>query len=845
MAIDANPSACDLSWLRGIEEEEASGVTVAIYHLSAKVVSRGKGQSVVASAAYRSAEQLQDQRLGRTFDYTRKEGVAYREILAPQGAPTWVHDRSQLWNAVEAVEKRKDSQLAREIEIGLPVELTRNEQVALLRDFAQQSFVSQGMVVDLALHRDNPENPHAHLLLTTREIGADGFGAKRRDWNDRAELMKWREQWAEVANEHLVRAGLDIRIDHRTLAAQGIDLVPGVKLGLSAERREHPELPRHLAERVAEQRAIAAENGRRILEDPGLALKALTQHQATFTHADVAKYLNPRTEGLEQFQAAYLKVTTSPELVKLGQDERGRDRFTTQEMLSLERSMLERVERLAAARRHVVAEPYREQVLAEGQLSTQQRAALEQVAGGADLSVLVGIAGSGKSTMLEASRRAWEAAGYSVKGAALAGIAAENLETASGIQARTLASWERSWEKGYELLGPRDVLVIDEAGLIGTRQFERVLERVEKAGAKVVLVGDPEQLQAIEAGGPFREVAAQVGVAELTEVRRQKEAWQKEATLQLATGRTTDALASYEGQQRVKAEPTREAARTALLAAWNRDGQERPGESRLILAYTRADVRQLNEQARALRQAAGELGKGEVIETERGLREFAVGDRLYFLKNERGLGVKNGALGSVEKIRGGVLQVRLDGGKGKRVVLDSRQYAHLDHGYAATIHKAQGVTVDRSYVLATAHFDRHSTYVALSRHREAAAVFYGQEDFQPAWSRASAQENFRSVLSRARPKELAHDYLERGAGPAGGEYAEQARMSMSAREREDFVNQVKGEALAAWRSFRAEQKAAELAKSRELKRSLDRGQDLSPDGPDQGPSLGRDRGFSL
>ena len=777
---------------------------MAIYHLNAKIVSRAEGRSVVGAAAYRSAEQIHDQRIGLTFDYRRKAGVAYTEILAPKGAPAWVRDRSVLWNTVEQVEKRKDAQLAREVEIALPVEMSKDEQIALLRDFVLRAFVSSGMAADIALHRDNPENPHAHILLTTRELTANGFGAKRRDWNDRARLLSWREQWAEITNEHLQRAGRDIRIDHRTLEAQGIDLVPGVKIGLSADRREQAALPRNLAERVARQRATAAENGRRILENPGIALQALTHHQATFTHADIAKYLHGRTDGLEQFQAAYLKVTTSPEIVKLGHDERGRLRLTTREMVKAERSMLDRAERMARLRAHGVSRQYQDQVLADGRLSTEQREAFEHLAGGTDLEVLVGVAGAGKSTMLEAARRAWEARGFSVKGGALAGIAAENLETASGIQARTLASWEHSWKRGYELLNARDVLVIDEAGLIGTRQLARILERAEAAGAKVVLVGDPEQLQAIEAGSPFRGITARIGAAELTEVRRQREPWQRQATKLFATGCTSEALAAYEREGRVRVAPTRTTARGALLATWKRSRQQRPGLSRLMLAYTRDEVRQLNEQARAVRVAAGELGQGEVIETERGPREIAVGDRLYFLKNERSLGVKNGSLGTVERIRDGVLQIRLDGEEGRRVVVDTTQYAHLDHGYAATVHKAQGVTVDLTYVLATAHFDRHSTYVALSRHRENAAVFYGEEDFNPAWSRTSVHKNFHAVLSRAMPKELVHDYLEGAAESA--ELLQQA--PMKAHHREAFVNQVKSEALAAWRSFRVDQKKA-------------------------------------
>jgi len=192
------------------------------------------------------------------------------------------------------------------------------------------------------------------------------------------------------------------------------------------------------------------------------------------------------------------------------------------------------------------------------------------------------------------------------------------------------------------------------------------------------------------------------------------------------------------------------------------------------LAYTRADVHSLNTRARELRRAAGELGAGEMIETSRGAREFATGDRLYFLRNERSLGVKNGSLGTVERIRDEVLQVRLDGQDERRIVVDPRFYSDLDHGYAATVHKTQGTTVDRTYVLATPHFDRHSTYVALSRHREAATLFDGPDDFRAGWREHSVEDKFKAALSRARPKELAHDFLERDLLSAQPSRLEQA-----------------------------------------------------------------------
>ena len=193
---------------------------MAIYHLHAKMVQRNKGQSAVAAAAYRSGSLLVEESTGITHDYSRKRGVEHSEILAPDGAAAWVFDRQTLWNAVEQSEKRKDAQVAREIEVGLPVELAKSEQLALLRDYVQREFVSKGMVADIGIHRDNPVNPHAHILLTTRDLTPEGFGPKNRSWNDKAHLLHWRSGWTDVTNEHLMRAGLAVRIDHRSYADQ-------------------------------------------------------------------------------------------------------------------------------------------------------------------------------------------------------------------------------------------------------------------------------------------------------------------------------------------------------------------------------------------------------------------------------------------------------------------------------------------------------------------------------------------------------------------------------------------------------------------------------------------------
>jgi Ti-type conjugative transfer relaxase TraA len=738
---------------------------VAIYHLSVKIVEREKGRSSVAAAAYRAGQSLHEERTGLTHDFTRKEGVEHSEILAPEGAPDWIYDRAVLWNTVERIERRRDAQLAREVELGLPIELDDASQLSLLREYVKRDFVARGMVADFSIHRDDPNNPHAHVLLSMRDLTPSGFGLKQRSWNQRSALMGWRRDWEQVTNEHLAQAGLAIRIDHRTLKAQGLSLTPGRKIGVGRERQKSLGLPGHVADRVAEQREIAQENGLKILQNPALALQSITHGQATFSRQDIARFLHTRTEGAEQFQAAYLKVTTSPELVSLGVDDRNQERFTSREMLELERRLLSNAERLSNRLGHAVSTSRKAEVLKREAMSEEQRRAFEHLVGAGDLKALVGVAGSGKSRLLAVAREAWEAEGFTVKGAAFSGIATDNLAAASGIQSRTLASFEHAWAGGRDPLTPRDVLVIDETGMVGTQRLAKFLEVAKAARAKVVLVGDPEQLQAIEAGAPFRAILGNRGMAELQEVRRQVHDWQRGATQQLATGATSQALAAYEQQGAVIQVPTREAARHALLARWAREGELEPTGSRLMLAYTRDDVQELNRLAHTLRQQRGELGHTETIATERGSHDFAVGDRIYFLRNEKSLGVRNGSLGTLETIKDGLLQIKLDG-KERSVSVDTRFYKDLDFGYAATVYKAQGSTVDRTYLLATPHYDRHATYVALSRHRESATVFYGAEDFgaRPGADidRDQVRERFLEVLSRARPKELVHDYLDRG-----------------------------------------------------------------------------------
>ncbi len=731
---------------------------MAIYHFSVKVISRATGASAVASAAYRSASRLHDERLDRDHDFTNKSGVVHSEVMLPDGAPEQLFDRATLWNTVEAGEKRKDAQLSREVEFAIPREMDQAQGIELARDFVQREMVDRGMVADLNVHWDiGPDGlakPHAHVMLSMREVVAEGFGAKVRAWN-RTELVEhWREAWADHVNERLAQLDIDARIDHRSLEDQGIDLEPQHKIGPAAGRRADEGLE---AERLDEHYEIARANGERIIANPNIALDAITKQQATFTRRDLAMFIHRHSDGKDQFDRAMNAVQASPELVALGQDGRGQDRFTSRDMIAVE-DRLHRASALMAERRaHRVSELEQRRALARAEqrglgLSGEQKAAFEHVTATRDLGVVVGYAGTGKSALLGVAREAWEGTGYRVQGLALSGIAAENLEGGSGIASRTIASLEHQWAKDRELLDARDVLVIDEAGMIGSRQMERLLSAAEKAGAKVVLVGDPEQLQAIEAGAAFRSIAERHSHVEITQVRRQHEDWQRDATRQLATGRTGEALAAYEVRGMVHAAETRDQAREDLVERWDRDRVAEPGKSRIILTHTNDEVRDLNLTARGRLRQAGALGEDVMVKAERGERSFAAGDRLMFLKNDRGLGVKNGMLGEIEQVSPTQMTVRLDAGRS--VAFDLKDYAQVDHGYAATIHKSQGVTVDRTHVLATPGMDRHGAYVALSRHRDSVQVHYGRDEFEDLGK-------LTRVLSRERAKDMASDFAER------------------------------------------------------------------------------------
>jgi len=390
--------------------------------------------------------------------------------------------------------------------------------------------------------------------------------------------------------------------------------------------------------------------------------------------------------------------------------------------------------------------------------------------------VVVGKAGAGKTFALHAARDAWQASGVRVIGCALAARAAAELHAGAGIDSYTidalLAALDRPGPAGG--LAHSSVLVVDEAGMVGTRKLARLLDHTERGGAKLVLVGDHHQLPEIDVGGMFRGLVNRLPVVELTDNRRQRQAWERDALDELRGGDPAAAVAVYNGAGRVVVGDTAEAVREQLVSDWwtARTEHDGPGDRGVMIAARVNDVEDLNDRARVRLAAAGEL-TGPALPAAAG-REFQAGDRIVCLRNDRRLGVVNGTRARVTTadLAAGTLTARLE--RDGRTFVLPRGYldaGHVAHGYAITGHKAQGLTTDRAWVLGSDAIYREWGYVAMSRGRDSNRLYIvtgadsAEEELhghgpQPA---ADATDELVQALRRSRRQHLAMD----GADIAG------------------------------------------------------------------------------
>ena len=507
-------------------------------------------------------------------------------------------------------------------------------------------------------------------------------------------------------------------------------------------------------------------------------LKRMTEEYSHFAEKDLTRTLAEEAQGrglsAREVRELVENKLASPELVRLGElitepknqerkvwRERSEERFTTPEVLEIEGRMLAAVGRLAA-RSAAVETPLVENLIASRErLSEEQANAVRHlVAGGGRIACLSGKAGTGKSTTLETCRLAWELSGKQVLGCALAGVAADELRNSAGIESDTLARILTRLEHNRLHLTKNHVVVLDEAGMVATKLMATLVREVEKAGAKLVLVGDAAQLQAIGAGGPFRSIAERVGQCELTQIRRQREAWRRQTVEQFSRGEAREALIAYVAKGQLHVTKTREEAITQLVERWKADGGLEKPEHCLLLASLNVEVKRINFLCQEERKAAGLLGPTPLPVGSDLIHE---GDRVLLKKRSRPLGLENGFTAEVTALDHDRrnLTVRLDtDGREVRIDLDDYGAKNVTLGYASTVHKAQGRTVEHCHVLMGGPLsDKHIGYVQASRSRESTHLFLDQASAGP-----KLQDAIRS-LARDRTKDLARDILDRNRTP--------------------------------------------------------------------------------
>ena len=445
------------------------------------------------------------------------------------------------------------------------------------------------------------------------------------------------------------------------------------------------------------------------------AIESLLKDQSYFTDRQFLRRVLERHQatGHSADQILTSVRETLSKLIDLGIHD-GHRLYSTREVVRQEQDLLAKAMGGQTSTRHLVSQKAAEKVGRD--LSPGQRSALRHIlVEPGDIKLIQGLAGTGKSSLLKAANQAWIAAGYHVVGAAYSGKAAEGLSESSEIASHTVDRLLFQWAKERSAVRPLDkksILVVDEAGMLDTLKLGRLIERVKAAGAKLILVGDEKQLPPIAAGAPFPELGRRLGRGELTEIHRQKNELLRMVVENLAGGNITRALRLLNHDKLLRLHDSPDSARDALIADWAKAGMDRKS---LILAGTREDVRDLNLRAQAARAKAWDIGLSLfTIQQTR----FHLGERVVFGKNDRLLGVLNGSLGEFKAYDPfkNIATFKLD--TGKTVYIPLQRYRSIDLGYSITTHRAQGATVDRSFILwSDGMQSREMTYVQASRAR--------------------------------------------------------------------------------------------------------------------------------
>jgi Ti-type conjugative transfer relaxase TraA len=763
---------------------------MALYHFHAKMIGRSSGKSAIAAAAYRSASALTRECLdeqtgvffGETFDYRKKNGVVFSHIFAPEGSPDWSKDRQKLWNYVEDFEKRSNAQFARDLDIALQCELTLDENIDVLKQFVHDNFVRHGMIADVNVHFDNKNNPHAHIMLTTRALEEKNNGlfdfkeTKNREWGTKTTLNLWRMSWANLVNACFLRHGIDKTITHESYADRGLEWInPTVHEG----RAHHAQAINGVSivlDRIQDNALTIEKNIEHLENFPLKVVKSLAEKIPVFSLQELEKSIDKTLHQMaarsieeeEKFSKIHLLIKKNlPAMVEAlvrskelsmicPSNVRGEALYTTPETQEREAKFFEHVQVLSSRMTHCIISEESKPSLYDRilhrlsgkknplKLSDEQSDALRHLLEGPDLSVLVGRPGTGKSTVMRQLVEQYEKQGFHVIGAAYSAEAAAQLRDSSSMETHTIAKWLYDWEKREALgqdargarlllptLGKNNIFVIDESSMVDIVAMESMLAHAAKAGAKVILIGDTNQLSALGQGGSLDKTLDLLPHASLKTIYRQRHEADRTINHLLAEHRVGDAIELLDKGGKLFFFDRANDTQGALVDAYVKDAVDHRHDTRIIIATTNAQVQDLNRLVRGRLLASGSLHSEKWLEGNQALAsvggmKIAIGERLMALKNDRRFGIRNGMVGVVKAIvDDGKLLMDWNGeGNGW---LDTQKYSHITYGYATTAHKSQGRTYDRVFLLIGSGINYASFNVMATRHREALYCFVNLE----------------------------------------------------------------------------------------------------------------------
>jgi Ti-type conjugative transfer relaxase TraA len=510
----------------------------------------------------------------------------------------------------------------------------------------------------------------------------------------------------------------------------------------------------------------------------------IIKNTSVFKEKDAIKAIAANSIGKltgREVEKIFLNAQRDNQIISLGKDKSQNAVYSTPEMIALEKRMLEKVETLAAKNNYGVDSS--SAIKNQPHLSPEQKSSIEAATAESGLAVIQGRAGTGKTTMLSAVKESYKTAGWQVKGLAFTGQAAQNMQKETGIKSRTIASWQNE-----QTIEPKTILIVDEAGMIGSRQMADILERADKYQAKVILVGDQRQLQPIEAGSALKAVDERLSrinpefSSRMEDIKRQNQDWMREVVREAAQGNTREALFALDQRGRIKIYDYPSGARKQLIDDYLKENISRQKDA-LILTNHKSDAAKINQEIRQILQQEGLVGENKA-EVDNGSRKIALaqGDRIMLTRNDYHIDVRNGQRGAIKEINAQTqsIKVELDNNETKTIPLD--HYNHIDYGWASTTHKAQGATTEKTYVYGHTQepmASQQSTYVQISRAREETKLYLvkGEKAIERPWQKEKESENSSLITDEKRHqnaiKEVTKSWSKDSAKETTADYFQQ------------------------------------------------------------------------